>query len=266
MIRSTLMLVLIITGSVTMFFCRARVSGRRANYTENIRGIIVTEILPVPDSTMKFTKQDTLAIPIYYYGKLTAYKLFYTLVKKWDEQGNIASKEEQYKCFVFAKDSLYGYVYDSYFPGKQEKVSVDSMIRNVIWCEQNSVNLYNSFTDNITLLLSSERSADESLLYEVYSYRRIKDPTRHGIFSLTFTNQLSDIPFSMSRELDSIKGMKLIATSAEGSFQYPKNGKMITDTAKTMSAMKVITVTAKDSLEIMQYFNRYQKAGVYDPD
>jgi hypothetical protein len=211
----------------------------------------------MPNMAGLMRNHDTLSIPIYYYKNLIAYKLFYTIIKKWDKDGNIADKEEQYQLFVFEKGSKKGYLYDSYSSQKSNVVPVDSMITDVIWCEQNSAQYYKTFERNFVELLSSDKSADNSMLHETYSYRRKGDSTAYGTFKLVFTSKLQNIPFSMSRELDSIKGMKLIGTSAEGYFQYPKNGVIIKDTATSKDFMREVTLSPNDSLEIMQYFDRY---------
>jgi hypothetical protein len=179
--------IILIVSTLSLVFCNVPSKNNSVHVNERLRAIVVSEVLPFPDSTGRFTLYDTLYIPIYYYKDLTAYKLFY-LVGEQNANGVVGTKKGNYQYFVFENNTRYGYIYDSSYPQKHDKVSVDSMMKNAIWCEQN--NFYPAFAENSIHLISSKQNKDSGSLQEVYSYKGIKDSTRNGVFSMEFTNKL----------------------------------------------------------------------------
>lgn len=219
-----------------------------------IRSVIVSEIIPLPDKNGKFTIYDTLTIPIYYYQGLTAYKLIHRL-DSLDNLGNLIGSQNKYNFFVYKKGDVFGYIYDSFDPSVAIKVSADSMLKHGIWCEAN--NLYSGFSENIIQLVATHSNKDSGTLHEFYLYQRNNDSTTNGNFSFSFSDKIKGIEYSLSKELDSIKGMKLYHVKMEGHVQYQREGKIIYDTLRTVDDLKEVVV--KDSVEILKYFNRYKK-------
>ena len=219
-----------------------------------IRSVVVSEVIPFPDKNGKFTIYDTLTIPIYYYQGLTAYKLIYRL-DSLDSLGNLARSQSKYHFFVYKKGDASGYYYDSFDSRVATKVSADSMLKNGIWCEAN--NLYAGFSENIIQLVSKYSNKDSGTLHEFYTYRRKIDSTTSGNFSLSFSDKIRGIEYSLSKELDSLKGMKLYHVRMEGYTQYQKNGKTIYDTLRIVSDLREIA--NEDKEEILGCFTRYKK-------
>lgn len=220
----------------------------------SIRAIIVSEVISFPDKNGKFTIDDTLAIPIYYYQGLTAYKLTYRL-DSLDTLGNLIGSQKKYRFFVYKKGDTHGYFYNSSDSKLGNKVPADSMLKHGIWCEAN--NLYAGFSENIIKLVATNSNKDSGTLHEFYVYRRKNDSTISGNFSFSFSDKIKGIEYSLSKELDSLKSMKLYNVKMEGHIQYQKNGKSIYDTLRTVEDLKEIVVI--DSAEILRYFNRYKK-------
>ncbi|MEO6540482.1 MAG: hypothetical protein ABIN74_05815 [Ferruginibacter sp.] len=227
---------------------------KHAHIDNTIRSIVVSEIIPFPNKNEKFTIYDTLSIPIYYYQGLIAYKLVYRL-DSLDNSGNLIGSQNQYHFFIYKKGDVFGYFYDSFNSNVTIKVLADSMLKHGIWCEVN--NLYSGFIDNNIKLVARYKNKDSGTLHEFYVYSRKNDSTMNGTFSLSFSDKIKGIEYSLSKELDSLKGMKLYNVKMEGHIQYQKNGKIIYDTLRTVDDLKEIIVT--DSEEILQYFTRYKK-------
>jgi len=229
--------------------------GKKSAHIDNtIRSVVVSEVIPFPDKNGKFTIYDTLTIPIYYYQGLTAYKLIYRL-DSLDSLGNLIGSQNRYHFFVYKKDDIFGYIYNSFDSKVATKVSADSMLKHGIWCEAN--NLYSGFSQNIIQLVSTYSNKDSGTLHEFYVYRRKNDSTISGNFSLSFSDKIKGIEYSLSKELDSLKGMKLYNVKMEGHIQSQKKGKIVYDTLRTVDDLKEIVI--KDSIEILQYFTRYKK-------
>ena len=236
-----------------LFYCSCGThAGSNMNTNDSIRCIIVSQVFPLLDEDGKFTIYDTPSIAIYYYRELTAYK--FAIRSDTLENGKLVNSAYHNRFFVYKKGNSFGYVYDSTVkPGT--KVLTDSMFKNILWCEAN--NLYAGFSDNNIVLLSSYRNKDSGTLHEFYTYKRRSDSTMRGNFSLSFSDKIKGIDCSLSKELDSIKNMKLYNVRMEGYIQYPKEGKIISVTLRSVNTLRETAIT--NHAEVLSYFKRYIK-------
>ena len=156
---------------------------------------------------------DTLKIV--YYENLVLFQIPYfdQLVNIiTGKSGNVIGEklikdELRYKLFIYRKGSNYGFIYDSLNAKDSQKLLVDSFLSDRTF---QSMEIFSRFykNSNDSLIETSTDSKNGSLT-EKYLTKVKYDESYNDTSYLYYTNELNGIDFSFSKELDSIKNMKL---------------------------------------------------------
>ena len=242
------------------FFCVAVVFFSSCNnsnimtnkvYNEDIKCIKVSEVFPFINNEGKLTKYDTPVVKIYYYNGITLYNLIYHY--SYTENGIMHTNEDRNYFFVHKKGDAFGYSYDEHKSKFGVRLSADSMFKEQ-WVTANQQ--YPIFTQNTVTLISSVQNSDSGTLHELYSLKGKKDTAMTGTISLSFTNKIKGIDYSLCRELDSIKNMKLYKIKIINNSRYMKDYKITLDKAEQAYDLEEVPVENRE--EILDYFERYK--------
>jgi hypothetical protein len=119
--------------------------------------------------------------------------------------GKVTISEERHHYVAFDVDSVFGYDLNM-TSGILKRVRLDSLLKNE-WLVQNK--LYPKLTNNIAILTESKRNKDSGTLVERYLIKSKEDSAELASCTFSYTDKISGIDISLSKELDSIKNMKL---------------------------------------------------------
>jgi hypothetical protein len=186
---------------------------------------------------------------IYFFENLTLFE-FRNKFDSVDKDGLI-KKGILNSYFAFEKGSKQGIIYDSPPGSKNDsKLSVDSMLRkralkSMQWDKILNLKLVKSSYDN-----------SHDVLEEVYGNQKIEKGNRDTI-RLYYSKKLMTYDYTFSRELDSLKKMKLFKIRLQYEETYSKEYKITFPKRETYFEMQEIPVG--DSKKVIGYFNRFKR-------
>jgi len=186
---------LFLTFIVSSFIC---------NYDISTNGVKVSNRFPIIDRNGKLLGYDTSSVLIYCQDDNMAYKLSYHYDST--SKNELLLSEIRYHYFVYTKNRIFGYDFDRFKSDKPIRKTIDSVFKNE-WIVQNRI--FPIFSDNIVMLLSSDSTRNS--LNEKFRIVDKNDSRKKATAYLYYSNDFENIEYSMSRELDSIKSMKLVS-------------------------------------------------------
>ena len=223
----------------------------------DIKCVQVKEVFPFIDNNGKLYKYDTPMVKIYYYQDISMYRFGYHYDST--SNGKLIISEYRNHYFIHKKEDTFGYNYDEYKSKFGVRLSADSMFKEQ-WVTANQQ--YPIFTQNTVTLISSVQNSDSGTLHEVYALKGKKDTAMTGTISLSFTNKIKGIDYSLCKELDSIKNMKLYKIKIVNNSRYMKDYKITLDKAEQAYGLEEVPVENRE--EILSYFERYKKDSLKD--
>ncbi|MBK7885348.1 MAG: hypothetical protein IPJ81_17370 [Chitinophagaceae bacterium] len=119
-----------------------------------------------------------------------------------------------------------------------------------------NIDLYNLFKKNILTLISSHHDTTLNFLKEVYLASREGDIIKDTLV-LYFSNKVKDISYTFSRELDSIKNLKLYKIEVGNGEKYIKEKRIILPKMKSVIEFKQINII--NPKDILYRFERFEK-------
>ncbi len=247
-----MLILLILLNSCTML-----IKHKNELSSNDIRCIKVSEVFPFINNEGKLYKYDTPTVKIYYYRNFTIYELGY----HFDSTSNRIHITSEYRnhFFVHQNGDKYGYDYDKFKSIFGIKISVDSVLKEQ-WVIANK--LYPIFTQNTVTLISSNYNRDSAVVHEIYSLKSKQDTSMTGAIYLSFTDKIKAIDYSLCKELDSIKNMKLYYAKIINNSRYVKMYNITIEQAEQAFWLEELPVTNRE--EILSYVERYEKDRLKD--
>jgi hypothetical protein len=242
-------------GLVLFFLSCRSTSGidlKTIEKSSGIMGITLRSFFPVVDNNGKFILYDPQYAEIYYYGNQVLYRTHYTF--SWHtKDGGILKEEKRTRNLVHTKGNPEGYYSDSSLAIFNKKVLVDSML-NKEWYE---LGLLSSVLKNTDMsLVSSFKNENVGILNETYLVQSKIDTTQKGMIFLSFSNAFKDIAFTLSKELDETKKMKLSKIKIVNDARFLKGYNINIERIEQTREMELIPI--KNAREIIKYFKGAQ--------
>ncbi|MBK7884726.1 MAG: hypothetical protein IPJ81_13795 [Chitinophagaceae bacterium] len=237
---------------VIFFSCCNSVLNKNDTYNNEIRCIQVKQVFPVIQKDGKVPKYDSNFVKIYYYKDMAMYHLGYHYSYTKNKVRLITEDRDHF--FIHKKGEVFGYDYDKNKSEFGVKMPVDSLL-NKQWISVTQI--YPMIFENSSTLVSSKWNLDSSILDEMYIYRSKQDTAMTGSVHLSFTNKMMDINYSMSKELDSMKNMKLYKAKLSQDSRYVNDFKVNLDEFHIIHGFEEVKITSPK--EILAYFERYKK-------
>ncbi len=240
------MILVWITSCCCIAFCQS------TSKQDELQGVKVSQVAPILDTLGKLVRYDSDTVEIYYSGNIRLYYLSY----QFDSVDLITKEsylsEKRYHYFIYNIDSAYGHDFDVHRSLTKKRLRVDSLLH---WQWTPSVNVYPIITVNKTHLLNAFSNLDSGTTHEWYAFSN-GDTTAHGTVFFGYSKKLNDLPYSLSREMDSIKQMKLYKVRYTQDPRHIKEAGITVD--KVNSEYNLERITAIRS-EIIQYFQNYRR-------
>jgi hypothetical protein len=202
----------------------------------SLRGFQATSLFPIFSESGEVKQYDTGIVKVYYWGNRRLYDLQYTFNSI--EKGEVRFSEKRRHLVAFIIDSSHGYDFNL-TSGVKKRVRLDSLFKTQ-WIAQNKI--YPILTVNIAILTSSTHSADSGLLVEHYLIKNREDSTEIGECTFSYTNRISGIDISLSKELDSLKQMKLFKTKIVSLPRHFKENNFTIGRYETGATLKEIAI------------------------
>lgn len=218
----------------------------------DIQGIKVTQVFPKINNDGALQGYDTSSVYIYYYKNMILYKMPYE--HNLIVNNKLEKSEIRHHYFIYTKGDSLGFNYDDYKSASIQQVPVDSIFKNE-WIKQTK--LYPIIYNNNATMIYKKTNKDSGTLYEIYSIKGKTDPGLSGSLFLMFTNELKNINYSLSKELDSISKMKLCSVKIVSDKRYFKGYSVTMDSYE--SSYKIEKILVANYPEDLIYFDRYKK-------
>lgn len=230
----------VLTGSCNFF----------PSETKNVQ-INARAIFPrINFSTGKLIGYDTTVTKIVQKKEIVLYKIMYT----YDTlKSDTVITDKLFHYVLYKIGDSFCYNYDSKKSINGQRVNLDSILKYE-WFVQNK--LYPMFSNiNEVRMLSTYTSLNNDTLKEEYSLKSIANPEQSGLVFLEFCHSMKQLNFSLSKELDSIKKMKLYK------FRTQMNPIKVNDslTFDKFETMYDISISPKADKEINSYFEKFAK-------
>ncbi len=219
---------------------------------EKLRGLKISEVVPILSSEAKLLGYDTFNVKLYYTKQGYLCYLNYGFDSSHNEEHILS--EERFHYVYYEPDSIYGYDFDIHKSPKIRKISMDSL-RKREWIFR--LDICNIFTKARVTLVSSKNDVQTNTLHEAYNFKGIQDTSMTGSCYLSFTKNLNNIPFSLCNVLDSAKKMKLHQINIVNNPRYFKTAGIYLE--RMESAYSIEEISISNPKEIQAYFKMLSK-------
>lgn len=235
-----------------MLFFSCCVSLTNKSNNNEITGIELKHNFPIIDEKGRLLYYDTVNTKIYYYKDLTLYQLTYRNDSLFEN--NLVKSEVRTHYFVHRKNKKFGYDYDEHKRIFTSKLSADSLF-NAEWF--NKVNPYQILLFNESVLIASQNNTDSGELKETYTLKAKGDTSMQGTCILVFKKSFNSSSFSLSKELDSMKQMKLCKFELVNNARFMKDKGIYLDKIVQIHTLEKITNLNFELVK--RYFEQYLK-------
>ena len=182
-------------------------------YPHVFKSIKLSSNMPVVLSDGNLENEIDSAILIYY-DNFIMFKSPHaneTFINVADHTGQLTSHkliqiEIKYDYFIYKKGDSIGFKYDSLNAKTGHKLLVDSFLYKKGYLESK---LYNNMYNNTTDSLVGSFRADNDVLIEKFVTKNKYDETYNDTTYLYYSAKLNNVEFAISKQLDSVKRMKL---------------------------------------------------------
>lgn len=230
---------------IFFYSCNAVVSkGKISQNQDDIRCFKVTQNFPMINNKGKLVAYDTMVAWVYYRKNQILYHSAYDFYLD-----TIQTPEVRYRYFVYTNGNIYGSLFDKSKSEFNKNVLVDSVLKTE-WTMQFS---FYPFTNYNVKLISVNKKSTTETIEEIYSFKGIKDSSISGTFDFIFSNRFKKGGFSLSKQLDSIKNMKLYKVRIINNSRDIKEEGIILD--RIEQAWDLEEVFIKNYDEISMYFD-----------
>ncbi len=170
-----------------------------------ISGIKVSSSIPVFNNKGKQLKFDTSSSSVYFYNNQILYHSYY--IQDCSINGVSILNEKRDYFFVYTQNEKYGYIFNKYKTINKERVSVDSA-KSIEFI--NSIKFESLLVDNCKNYQFISKSIDPFTdnMVVLCTFKGLEDSTKKIKGQLEYSNQFSNIPFTMSKKFDSLSQMK----------------------------------------------------------
>jgi hypothetical protein len=198
---------------------------------------------------------DTIPDRVFFYKDQIIYQSAYTQLFH-SPKGEIIGQEYRYRTFVYTAGHKYGYLFDSLAKKFNAKTDVDSLF-NSDWYFNSPKNP--NLSKETSTLVSSAYDSLNAILVKTYSLKGKKDiitgvidTTLSGSCTLWYSSKFKNINYSISKELDSIKNMKLYKVKTITNERYLKDYDITLDRVELTDFMEECSF--ENESEILSYF------------
>ncbi len=234
-----------------LFLCTC-FTGQKQQGKNDAAGVKFTFTRPLFDSIGQISKTDSVVYYEYYLDTFSVRKYVYR--HHYQTADTFFTSAERSFFVIWGPQGNMAYNYDPYRPEKSKQVSKDSAFEY----QKMEFDVYMLFRTGVAMQVYSRTTANGGILQEAYiGNTEIDKPDRDTLF-LSFSNNLRHINMSLSKELDSIRQMKLYKIILSKQAAYAEQFK------KTFAASQLIFELSEEKThnqqELLDCINKYKKA------
>jgi hypothetical protein len=217
--------------------------------SQTIKALLIKSLFPKLTPEGKLTGYDTLIGKVFETGD---YHLFQSSFNRltFSKNGEIKSSHREFTTFVFAKGNKFGSLYNYSEIAPFLKVPVDSMLQED-WAAKKNIGRF--ITENKSSLYKKQYDSISNTLVEIYDIDSSTNSAKTRL-TLYFSKKLNGFEYSLGKELDNIKGMKLFNAVLEVGRQYAKQYNTWIDAMILKTWIEELTEF--DEMEIQNYLDK----------
>jgi hypothetical protein len=183
----------------------------------------VSQIFPYINKDGRLTSYDTNTIKIYYYKNMTLEQTSYNSLH-YSENNTLLNAEVINEYYVYHTGDKTGLYYDSAHKVFARKVALDTSLYKSWHYRFNANTMFQRFENK---LLFKKKDTINNSIEEGYGLKITPESDYGDTCYLTYSAALNTVPYTFSKEMDSMTGMKLIKMKTTN---YPnKYNKFIRD-------------------------------------
>ncbi len=234
-------------------------STKKISADEEISGVKIISnfpVLDIRDSQINIVRYDTFETRIYKYRNQLLIMSSYGFMKgasfkNADKDNTPLVTEIRHKYFLYSPGEKTGLLFDTTKNIFKKHVDVDSMIGRL----QKEILTVRDLERDVNMSLrDSKKNVTNVDLIETYIFTAKKDSAMKGTIFFHFTDpkKFNGSDFSLSKELDSLRQMKLykIVTITDARFMGPPNNAYM-DRAESFYLLEPVS----DFEDVKKYFN-----------
>jgi hypothetical protein len=211
-----------------------------------------SKIGPLFSNDLRILNYDTTVDIIFACNDIRVSKKIYPY--QLIEDGKIIKTENIARFFVFQKDSIYGYVYDTTIGIINSRQHIDTATGlNVIL--NNAIE--NDFNKFLPKKIKFFKDSINSNYKEIYEIKIEEDSTIKLIWELTFNEKYKNYPQSISKYMDSLSKSKLVEIKSYNPSRYLKQYNLTMDAFEFIYKMEFVEI--EDKTEIFRLIDLYCK-------
>lgn len=168
-----------------------------------------------------------------------------------DDPQSLEKKEIWFENFVYNKGDKHGLKYDSLQVKTGTIFNIDSLLKGRMFKEAKFLDTSND------VLVKTTKNSDGTIL-ETYVPKTKPDASYNDTTYLLFDPKLNDVPYSLSKEADSLKKMKLSEVRLVYN-KVPKNTNSPIEIPKRVFLFRISPLNIKDKKEVNGFFDRFKK-------
>lgn len=227
---------------------------------QKVSAFAVYQTFPWVDNSGKLLGYDKDSMLVFQRDDLVAYRMSYRIdtldVRMVSGRKSTALKTHWlYQYFIKKKSEAFGYLIDSARMERNGWYTADSIFsKDGFWI--NAESFYYFYRDN-SLLLESKESLQTGNKVEIYQVRSPSEPSYRATLYLEFSEAMKEVGFSLSRQLDSIRNMKLVKTRVLNERRFLPTHKIYIDGFTSHEYELKELPFAKTDPQIESYFRTY---------
>lgn len=196
---------------------------------------------------------DSMSMFIYIENDMVVYQLPFIYMKRRTGEKEF-TKQRLYHYFVREKNNNWGYNFDEVRIRDNRRMPLDSVLTKAGYL---NLKVYDYFKKYKLTLAERTGNPEEGFLEEKYTYQEPSDTTILGTFSFSYTDQLNELNYSLSPELDSINKLKLFKFRVNMNARYIPGYNITIQQSERYNEIKKVPV--QNAATFKNYIARYRK-------
>lgn len=232
-------------ATISLFFFFPACAILSKNGQPDIKGIKITQIVPVFSNDWSVSRYDTILIFRYSLNREIVFD-FPAMWKSYKENA-LDSTSVIHTYVAYSKGDTTAFKFSSFPKANEESVMLDSVFEALPKIDLNSF-----FSDSNNVVLQKKiKDPDSGLLTEEYFLTKKRDTSFSSVLTLGYSDRIKADDYSFSEKYDSIKRMKLVVVKLT---TPPKYYAAINKTQSAFSITFKIEEVEPENQELLKYY------------
>ncbi|SKA15341.1 hypothetical protein [Sediminibacterium ginsengisoli] len=230
-----------------LFFTKQAI---HAQVSHEIKAVSVTYLFPLIDNAGKFIRHEVFDVNIYAYKDLRLYEMPFWELGIKGEYERPPLKHEVY--YLYKVGDTIGFKSENHEKLFNLCIPIDTFMKQS-WFSNENFNQYSLFKDSYMKLISIKKDSITGAVEEIYDAKEKEDTTSTARCYFLYKPMIHSFGITLSRELDSIKQMRLCRVKVMNNPRLYKN--LLIETAPLEFRLDEVPVEVPE--RYIKLFNMY---------